>query len=100
MIPIYSLHLIAYIVTVIVNVEKEFFLVDDPFIPRLLGPFYLHGFSWISAWLSNHMPSKVWGETIHLFPNFNGATIEVEEWIDNFIPHFILDVIIYPYDQS
>ena len=23
------------------------------------------------------------------FPNFNGATVEVWEWISNFMPHFI-----------
>ena len=26
-------------------------------------------------------------------PNFNGATVEVWEWISNFIPHFIGHVI-------
>ena len=30
------------------------------------------------------------------FPNFNGCTIEFEEWISNFIPHFIMDVIYAP----
>ena len=34
------------------------------------------------------MFSKVWGEITHPFLNFNGATIEVYEWISNFIPHF------------
>ena len=29
-------------------------------------------------------------------PNFNGAT--VWEWISNYIPHFIIDVITYPLD--
>ena len=27
------------------------------------------------------------------FPNFNGKTVEVWEWISNFIPHFVVDVI-------
>ena len=48
------------------------------------------------AWISNHMASKVWGEIIYPFPNFNGTTVEVWEWISNFIPHFIMDVITYP----
>ena len=30
------------------------------------------------------------------FPNFNGCTVEVWEWICNFIPHFIIAVITYP----
>ena len=30
------------------------------------------------------------------FPNFNGATIEVGEWISNYIPHFTVCVITYP----
>ena len=49
----------------------------------------------ISAWISNHMSSKVWDEITYPFPNFNGCAIEVWEWISEFIPHFILDVITY-----
>ena len=30
------------------------------------------------------------------FPNFHGATVQVWEWISNFIPHFIMNVITYP----
>ena len=26
----------------------------------------------ITAWISNHMPSKVWDEIFYAFPNFNG----------------------------
>ena len=55
------------------------------------GPFY-----WITlipAWISNHMPTKVWGEITYPFPNFNGATVEVWKWICIFIPHFIMDMI-------
>ena len=32
-------------------------------------------------------------EITHPFPNFNGATVEVWEWIRNFSPRFIMDVI-------
>ena len=39
------------------------------------------------------MLSKVWDETIHPFLNFNVATVEVEEWTSNYIPHFIMDEI-------
>ena len=31
----------------------------------------------IPAWISNHMPSKVWDEITYPFLNFNGATVEV-----------------------
>ena len=39
------------------------------------------------------MPGKVWDEIIYPFPNFNGVTIEVWGWINNFIPQFNVDVI-------
>ena len=42
------------------------------------------------------MPSEVWEEIIYPFPNFNGYSVEAWEWISNFIPDFIMDVIIYP----
>ena len=32
----------------------------------------------------------------YLFPNFNGCTVEVREWISNFIPYFLMNVITYP----
>ena len=38
------------------------------------------------------MSSKVWVEITCPFPNFNGATVEVWEWISNFISHIIIDV--------
>ena len=43
------------------------------------------------------MLSKVWGEATYPFPNLNSAAIEVGELTNNFIPHFIIDVITYPY---
>ena len=42
------------------------------------------------------MSSRVWDEIIYAFPDFNDATIEVCEWISNFIQHFRLDVITNP----
>ena len=47
------------------------------------------------TWISNHMPSKVWDEITYPFPNFNGCTIKVGEWISNFISNFIMDVVTY-----
>ena len=42
------------------------------------------------ACISNHMPSKVWGEITYPFANFNGCTVEVREYISNFIPNYII----------
>ena len=50
----------------------------------------------IPPWISKHLSIKVWDEITYPFPNFSGATVEVWEWISNFIPHFIMDVITYP----
>ena len=52
-----------------------------------LWPFLL---TWIN------MPSKKWDEITYPFPNFNGGTVEVWEWINNFIPHIVMDAIIHP----
>ena len=60
------------------------------------GPFYYHGLTLIPALIHNYIHYKVWGEIIYPFPNFNGATVEVCEWISNFIPHFNGHVIAYP----
>ena len=46
--------------------------------------------------ISNYMPSKVSDEITYTFLNFKGATVEVKEWISNYISHFIMDVITYP----
>ena len=55
------------------------------------GLFFQHGSTSIPAWTCSHMPSKVWDEITYPFPNFKGATI------NNFIPHFIMNVITYPW---
>ena len=49
------------------------------------------------AWVGNHTPINVWNEIIYPFSNFNCCTIEVWEWISNFIKHFHGHVITYPY---
>ena len=40
------------------------------------------------------MLSKVWDEIYNPFPNLSGTT--VEGWMNNFTPHFMIDVISYP----
>ena len=53
--------------------------------------------SLIEAWIRNHPPNEAWGEFIYPFPNFNGCTVEVCEWISYFILHFINVVNTYLY---
>ena len=83
------------------QVTRKMFLFDDVImfftIDATWGSFYWHGLTLFPAWIINHMPSKVWNEITHLFPNFNGAVVGVWEWISNFIIHFMMDVITYPY---
>ena len=38
----------------------------------------------------------MWEDITFPFPNFNGCTVEVWEWISNFISHFTEHVITYP----
>ena len=45
---------------------------------------------------SNYTHYNEWDEITYPFLNFNGATVEVYEWISNFIPQFIMDLITYP----
>ena len=59
------------------------------------GPFYLHGLTCITAWISNYIHYKVWNEITNPSPNFNSATVEVWEWVSNFISHFTGYVITY-----
>ena len=49
------------------------------------------------TWINNHNPSKVWDEITYPFPNFNDCAVEVSERISYFTPHFIMDIITYPY---
>ena len=72
--------------------------LDRNILTLTIGLFLL---TWINfntsmAWISNHMPSKVWDKITYLFPNSNGYTVEGLEWISNFIPHFVIDVITNP----
>ena len=46
------------------------------------------------VWMSNYIQYKMWDKITYPFPNFNGATVEVWEWISNFILHFIGQVMV------
>ena len=48
------------------------------------------------TWISNCICYNAWDEITSPFQNFNGATVEVWEWISNFIPHCTGHVLTYP----
>ena len=49
---------------------------------------------YITAWMNNHILYKGWDEISYPFQNFNGCTVEVWDWICNFIPHFTEHVVL------
>ena len=49
----------------------------------------------LKTWISNYINFNALDEITYPFPNFNGVAIEVLEWVSNFIPRFIMDVIAY-----
>ena len=51
----------------------------------------------IKAWISKYMISKVWDKIIYPFPNFNGGTVKVWEWINDAIQQFKMDMLTYPH---
>ena len=59
--------------------------------------FKSYGADVIQAWMTNHIPSIVWGEITYLFPNFNGSLDEVWEWISDFTPLMLITVITHPW---
>ena len=64
--------------TMIKRMERNFYISHFVF---SAGLFYWQELALISAWISNHIPNKLWNEITYPFPNFNGATVEVCEWI-------------------
>ena len=60
------------------------------------GPLYSHGYTLIPARISNYIHCKMWDGITNPFTNFNSATVEVWEWVNNFIPYFPGHVIAYP----
>ena len=51
------------------------------------GPFHWQRSTLIPAWISNHMPIKMWDEIIYPCQNFHSFTIDVWELTSDFIPH-------------
>ena len=54
-----------------INLERNMPNID------IWAPFYKHGLTLISAWISNHVHYKLWDEITYPFLNFNGCTVEV-----------------------
>ena len=46
--------------------------------------------------LSYYIYYNKWDEVTYPFPTYNDATVEVWEWIHNFVPHFTMRLITYP----
>ena len=58
-------------------------------------PFYNH-LTIIPVLISNGKHYKVWDDVTSPFPNFNGCTVDVCEWIRYLITHITAHVITYP----
>ena len=50
----------------------------------------------IPTWINNHIDWQMWDVITYPIPNTVGCTVEVWEWVSNFIPHLIRHVNIYP----
>ena len=61
----------------------------------LMFPCCVYKQSWSPFY--QHALYKVWDEITYPFPNSNGCTVEVWEWMNNFIPHFRVDIIHEPW---
>ena len=59
------------------------------------GSLLLTWINLIPAWISTYIHYKVWDEITYPFRNFNYCSVEVWEWINDFISHFMIDAIIY-----
>ena len=55
------------------------------FIVAIRGSFYLHGLTLFPALIAYHIPTKIWDGITYPFPNFNSCTIDVWEWISDFV---------------
>ena len=49
------------------------------------------------ALINYTMRSYEWDEITYPFPNFNGSSVQVQEWLSNFIPEILTGVIYHLY---
>ena len=61
------------------HTNKCFRVISGPLFTQMV-------FTLITACASNHIHYKVWDEITNPLPSFNGATVDVWEWINNFTP--------------
>ena len=61
------------------------------------GPLCLNGLTSIPAWISHYTHYNAWDKITYPFPSFNCAAIEVWERISNFVSHFSMELMTYPY---
>ena len=47
--------------------------------------------------MRNPMRNELWDDITDPLPNFNCCTGQVYDWMNDFIPHFMIDVITYPF---
>ena len=45
-----------------------------------------HGLTLILAWINNYIHYNVWDKITYPFPNLDCVTIDIWEWISNFVP--------------
>ena len=72
---------------------KTIFIYSCISLQCIYNQFYWCGLITIPALTSDHIHHNAWDEIIYPFPNFNGAAVEVWEWIRSFIPHLTRHVI-------
>ena len=86
----YMLHDLSYLM------QNEYYSKSAGTIYHSCVPILIDVINSISTWISNHIPSKVYGEITYPYPNFSSCTAKVWEWINYFIPHCIMDIIKSP----
>ena len=52
-----------------------------------MDPFYQNILTSILGWIGYDIHYEVWDEITYPFTNFNGATVEVWEWINDFVSY-------------
>ena len=64
----------------ITNHPISFVAAGDDQVKTTSGPFYLHGLTLISAWISNYIHYKLWDEITYPLLNFNGTSLGMNKW--------------------
>ena len=70
-----------------------YFLLQQTHCPNR-DPFYKHELTLIPGCVNNSVSSKVRDKSAYPLSNFKDYTVEIWEWISDFISHLIMDVII------